>query len=187
MANPVKRYYLAFSAAGAFFMVLFISAPFLSPYGTYAGLDGSPAYIDHNWKITEFPYLIGDIFCHQEYDRSIILNGSQMPVCIRDFGILSGFTAGVLYSATKNEWKDDTKLLLCGAVLASATVIEWAAEQFAGDMPESRFVTGILSGAGIAVILQWVLTRYLKNGSGRFRCCRIGKVSVTRAAAYPLS
>ena len=49
---------------------MFVLAPFMAPYGTFLGLDGDPCFIDHSWKLSEVPYLLGDILCHQEQDRS---------------------------------------------------------------------------------------------------------------------
>ena len=39
-------------------------------------------------------YAIGDLNCHQKHQRSWEINGNQMPVCVRDIGILLGFTIG---------------------------------------------------------------------------------------------
>ena len=83
-------------ASGAV-LALMILSPLLSPYGAFRGLDGSPGFIDGGWEgggPAGLSYLLGDLVCHQEEARSLILNGSQMPVCARDTGILMGLTIG---------------------------------------------------------------------------------------------
>ena len=62
-------------------LALMILSPLLSPYGAFRGLDGSPGFIDGGWEgggPASLAYLLGDLVCHQEESRSLILNGSQM-------------------------------------------------------------------------------------------------------------
>ena len=83
-------------ASGAV-LALMILSPLLSPYGAFRGLDGSPGFIDGGWEgvgPAGLMYLLGDLVCHQEEARCLILNGSQMPVCARDTGILIGLMIG---------------------------------------------------------------------------------------------
>ncbi len=56
---------------------------------------GSFAWADLN-PIAATVYAIGDLNCHQKYQRSWEINGNQMAVCTRDIGILFGFVAGCL-------------------------------------------------------------------------------------------
>lgn len=43
-------------------------------------------------------YAIGDLNCHQKYERSWRVNDNQLPVCTRDIGILLGvIVGGLLY------------------------------------------------------------------------------------------
>ena len=95
-----RRFLLIFFAVSAILAIASFIVPFLSPYGSFVNLDGTPGVIDH-WDIwsskdpfTMVMYLLGDIFCHQEMDRTVILNGSEMPMCIRDLGLLTGFMFG---------------------------------------------------------------------------------------------
>ena len=72
-------------------MVIMVAAPALAPPGSYTDLDGSPSFVDHPLDgILDVPYLIGDVLCHQQDGRSFHINGSQMPICIRDTGLLLG-------------------------------------------------------------------------------------------------
>tara|TARA_Y100001970_G_scaffold292678_1_gene435132 strand:- start:61508 stop:62287 length:780 start_codon:yes stop_codon:yes gene_type:complete len=52
--------------------------------GTFAWMDMNP--------ISGMIYAIGDLNCHQKWERSWEVNGNQMAVCTRDVGILFGFT-----------------------------------------------------------------------------------------------
>jgi uncharacterized membrane protein len=40
-------------------------------------------------------YLIGDVNCHQQAERSYELNGNQLPICARDVGLLFGMVLGL--------------------------------------------------------------------------------------------
>ncbi len=66
--------------------------------GTFAWTDLNVA-----WAIV---YAIGDINCHQKYERSWEINGNQMPVCTRDVGIFFGFFVGCLIFGLRgaNRW-----------------------------------------------------------------------------------
>ena len=95
-----RSYTLTFLIISSVLAVCFFIAPFLSPYGSFLGLDGTPGVMDH-WDIwsekdpfTCVIYSIGDIVCHQEEARMFILNGSEMPICVRDVGLLLGFVIG---------------------------------------------------------------------------------------------
>tara|TARA_B100001996_G_scaffold286799_1_gene227030 strand:- start:2289 stop:3044 length:756 start_codon:yes stop_codon:yes gene_type:complete len=41
-----------------------------------------------------FIYAFGDLNCHNKADRSWVINGNQMPVCVRDVGIFLGLAIG---------------------------------------------------------------------------------------------
>ena len=57
---------------------------------------GGPfAWMDHG-PIVAIVYSIGDLNCHQKYERSYQINGNQTAVCARDIGILIGFVVGAL-------------------------------------------------------------------------------------------
>ncbi|HJL55174.1 MAG: DUF2085 domain-containing protein [Candidatus Thalassarchaeaceae archaeon] len=54
--------------------------------GSFAWTDLNPAWAS--------VYAIGDLNCHQKHQRSWEVNGNQMPVCVRDIGIMLGFAIG---------------------------------------------------------------------------------------------
>jgi uncharacterized membrane protein len=54
--------------------------------GTFAWTELNPVW--------GFVYAVGDLNCHQKYERSWKINGNQMPMCTRDVGIFFGFVVG---------------------------------------------------------------------------------------------
>lgn len=158
-----RRLWLA--AAAVLFSIalaLMLAAPFMAPYGTFTGLDGTAANIDHGWMghgLAGLAYLLGDIFCHQQEARSLILNGSQMPVCIRDTGMLIGLVAGFCASWLLDSKMSDRRWAVAGSILVAAMAVEWLVEGRVGDMPVLRMLSGIVGGFGAALFLSWMLYR----------------------------
>lgn len=134
----------------------------MAPFGTFTGLDGTMGVIDNGWLghgPAGLAYIFGDVFCHQQESRCLILNGSQMPVCIRDAGIFLGLAVGFAATLVIGECIGRPVWLWIGVVLCAVTVAEWFSELVLDDMPVTRFVSGIVSGAGAAIILSWMLYR----------------------------
>ena len=145
---------------------LFLSAPCMALPGTFLGLDGSPMIIDNGWLghgPKGIAYLIGDILCHQETARSFILNGSQLPVCIRDMGILLGSLAGCAASCFFLDHLRGRKVLIAGVALLLVTAVQWALRGTNGDNEAIRFASGIVSGIGASVILGWWIVGLTNN------------------------
>ena len=57
-----------------------------SAYGTFAWTELDP--------YAAFIYAFGDLNCHTKSERSWVINGNQMPVCVRDVGIFLGMAIG---------------------------------------------------------------------------------------------
>lgn len=144
-------------------LVLFIAVPFLYPEGTFVDLDGSPAHMDHDWSsygLGGLVYALGDFLCHQSFTRSIIINGSQMPICVRDVGLLAGFVIGLAYCLKISEKVLDQRHLMAGIVLLLLTLLEWACENVLQiNLPEIRLTLGIASGIGAAIVVAWAVYR----------------------------
>ncbi len=143
-------------------LILMVAAPFMAPSGTFTCLDGTSGWIDNGWLghgPAGLAYLLGDLLCHQEMSRSLILNGSQMPICIRDTGLLAGVAVGLIACRIIGPVLESRRFLVAGLCLAPATVIEFVAERIAGDMPEARLVSGALTGIGCAILLCWWVYR----------------------------
>lgn len=87
--------------SGLFVLALFIAPATLEP-GTVIGLKGranAPDFHDQWKELSPFHFVIysfGDMNCHQYEERTIIINGNQMPVCARDTGIFMGVVFGAI-------------------------------------------------------------------------------------------
>lgn len=146
--------------ASSVLLALFFLSPLINPSGSFYGLDGSPTAIDHGWNgIRGLGYTIGDILCHQELDRCFIYNGNQMPICIRDTGLLTGLICGLMMCLMIGHRVSDRRSLFIGLVMVAVTGVEWVLEIHYGDIPGFRFSSGIVSGIGAAFVLCWVLYR----------------------------
>ena len=168
---------MLFFAISAIMVMLMFIVPFISPYASFIDLDGQPGVMDH-WDIwsekdpvTMILYSFGDIFCHQQMGRTIILNGSEMPVCIRDLGLLMGFMIGCFISTA---WFGNPSIYRNARtyVIISFLLIftDWLIQYiFELNIPFTRMTTGLLAGAGFSLILYcWVITIYYgsdRNGS----------------------
>jgi uncharacterized membrane protein len=152
----------------AMFLLLMIVLPLLYPHGSFAGLDGRAGTID-NWgnlafadPLTRFVYFLGDLFCHQEWSRSFIINGSQMAFCQRDTCILAGVVIGLVATdkAVCRVHLGNRLFPIAGAAMIASTLIEWVIEFGTGaDILAARAATGLLAGAGIALILQYTVAK----------------------------
>ncbi|MEE2747801.1 MAG: DUF2085 domain-containing protein [Candidatus Thermoplasmatota archaeon] len=69
-----------------------------SEHGTFAWSKLNPYYA--------FVYAFGDLNCHQKHERSWVINGNQMPVCVRDVGIFFGLALGGWWFSRRgiNRW-----------------------------------------------------------------------------------
>jgi len=147
----------------AAFLILFTLVPFLYPAGTFVHLDGSPSLMDHDWSpygAGGLLYALGDLLCHQETARSFVFNGNQMPICIRDVGLLAGLVAGLFSCTLFKEKLSDKRYLIVGFVLLLLTLAEWCIENMTGADPQAlRFVIAIISGIGAAWIVGFAVYR----------------------------
>jgi uncharacterized membrane protein len=84
-------------------VVLQFLAPFVLPRGSVTDLSGVVGLSDNEDLIQNmsFPwnvmYLSGDRLCHQKADRSLFLNGNEMPFCARCTAIWFGLAVGLGY------------------------------------------------------------------------------------------
>lgn len=85
--------------------VAIVAAPLTIPRDSVAGLHGRANIIDFASLWSTLPpaqaavYYLGDIECHQISDRTIYLNGNEMPVCSRDASLLLFFSVGLMIAA----------------------------------------------------------------------------------------
>ncbi len=155
-----RRRVLTFTAvAMAILIILVFSAPFLIPYGSLTDLGGTAMFIDGGWEgtgLASIAYAIGDVFCHQMPERSFFLNGSQMPICMRDVGIITGMFIGFLVARTMGVGLKDLRIAILGLFLISVMIVEWI---LGTDVHFLMTSTGVLAGIGISLFLGWLLYR----------------------------
>ena len=134
---------------------LMFAAPFSAPYGAYTHLDGAIGIMDHHWGIS-FPdavYALGDIACHQKYGRSVILNGSQMPLCARCAFAVPGIALGASLLLLR-KGIGARIALIAGIILIAPVAADWAVQAHLGAafLP-SLALTGMSGGAGLSLLL----------------------------------
>ena len=171
-----RRFLSMFFAVSAFLTVSVFLVPFLSPNGSFVDLDGTPGIIDH-WDIwssqdpfTMVLYLIGDVVCHQEMDRTIILNGSEMPICVRDLGLLMGFMSGCLFASVRYGHPAIYRHARTFVVISFIMIFtDWGIQHvFSLNVPFTRLVTGLLAGIGFSLILYcWVFSMMMPKKGER--------------------
>ena len=157
-----RRATLAALVLSAAFLALVLTAPFMAPYGSFAGLDGNPGFIEGKWGghgAAGFMYALGDLMCHQQETRSFILNGSQLPVCMRDTGIAVGLVAGFASCLLLDRRLRDRRFAVAGCALVALMGAEWAVETTGFDSPLLRTASGVCAGIGATLFLCWLLHR----------------------------
>lgn len=150
--------------------VLIFIAPFLASSGTFRDLDGTPGFIDHplGGGLSGIIYWFGDMLCHQDMGRSLVINGNQMPVCVRDAGIIVG---AAICSLVCTRRRCENRMIFPVAIILIAIMgIEWAIETTGFDSPVCRFVTGAMAGIGIIMLMCGFIdsTDPQKRFRGRF-------------------
>lgn len=102
--------------------------------------------------------------CHRRPDRSFFIKGHQFPVCARCTGFYISLVVYFIYAAF-NFVNYDIFLLLIAILLLVPTGIDGFTQLI--GLRESnntlRFVTGLLGGLGLAILLKafkWFLFLY---------------------------
>lgn len=157
-----RRILIASAAASAAMLVGILVSPFLAPSGAFLFDGGTPGLIDGWWRghgAAGIPYAMGDVICHQELGRSFVLNGSQLPVCMRDTGIVAGAFLGLALCSLSGRVSYPDSTAVTAAVLILVMVVEWAVETVGFDSPVLRTASGACAGAGASLFLAWMLYR----------------------------
>jgi uncharacterized membrane protein len=85
---------------GTALVLSMILAPATLPNGSVVGLNARANAMDHwdRWGSMDpfhmAAYTFGDFNCHQRMERTLIINGNEMPVCARDISIFVGLMFG---------------------------------------------------------------------------------------------
>jgi uncharacterized membrane protein len=111
--HPFQSLFFVFFILYMIWILLLFLAPLVLPSGSISDLSGVVGYSDNDAVIgnMSFPwntvYSAGDLFCHQKAERSLFLNGNEMPFCTRCTAIWLGLAFGlgfmVLYTIELNE------------------------------------------------------------------------------------
>lgn len=165
---------LVIAAVLAAFLALDAAAPLLRPFGTVLGLDGSPGIIDHPdlWSgmdpLSKAAYWLGDFFCHQDEARTLILNGNEMPICIRDVALMASLAAGLVIASRLWDIAShmNSRMILACALLVAVTPVEWALEGALDiDSPALRVIVSVPTGIGGAFLVARLLGMELGRSS----------------------
>lgn len=158
-----KRAILIFFCA---WLVVVLAAPYALSSGSVTDLSGRAGTVDNSGIIDRMNpfsaavYLIGDANCHQLSERSLYLNGNQMPFCARDVGIFLGLAIGmlmVLLVSPRFSW-------IVLIVLVVPILIDGGVQYVGGDYESSnalRLLTGALGGVAASYFLGFVVDRSL--------------------------
>ncbi|MFA5101900.1 MAG: DUF2085 domain-containing protein [Candidatus Thermoplasmatota archaeon] len=82
-------------------LVLLFLAPLMIPAGSVPDLSGVVGSVENDAVINDlsFPwnvvYSVGDRLCHQRSERSLYINGNEMPFCTRCTAIWLGLAIGL--------------------------------------------------------------------------------------------
>jgi uncharacterized membrane protein len=147
------------------FTACIILAPAYQPSNTIKDLSGSVGIFDNKnvtWHMA-FPwnyiYTFGDVWCHQKSERSFFINGNQMPVCARCFGIFLGVPIGICFSILSKTKIDKNihKKFLIPLISGYSPLAVDEAGQLAGLWHSTniiRMLTGISAGLAFGFILS---------------------------------
>ena len=151
----------------------------LNTSGTIIDLDGTIGRMDHGdlWDsldpLSAVIYGIGDYCCHQETARSLVFNGNQMPMCIRETFLFLGMAAGFFILSHRTVMPVKERFVLC-VVLIMLTPLEWGLEHYLyiGNSvlrAAVSLVSGFAFAGFLSAILEFeygILDRRKKGGDG---------------------
>ena len=161
--NGFRKMFIAFFLT---VVAIFILSPFLEDYGSVRGLNGTPGIIDY-WNlwsgmhpVSALGYFVGDLLCHQEFGRSLILNGSQMPICIRDFAALLGLIAGLYISEKLQSIITGKRLVIFTSVVFVLLIADILVQSvFSMNVFLTRGLTGAMAGIAVGLLIDYALRR----------------------------
>jgi uncharacterized membrane protein len=87
--------------------------------------------------------------CHQDPDRSFVVAGSPVAVCVRCLGIYCGAVLG----AFLRTGKEAAGRLLAAAFLLNVLDVLLGMLPWHGNLPWPRFLLGLLLGSGAGAVL----------------------------------
>ena len=133
--------------------------------GLGGGLFAQEGFWMEHWQHKLFAGL-----CHQDPQRSFMLNGTPMAVCSRCIGIYSSFALAWLIFPMSGSFlrKIDSYLMviLAGAIFINLMDISGNILGFWQNTLTSRYIFGVLLGSAAVLILgrQFIINKHSKNG-----------------------
>ncbi len=159
---PYQTLFLFFGLVYSAVLIAFIAIPLFNNPGTLTNLDGDVGKLDHPelWKSFDFftgkVYSLCDYCCHQKMDRSLVLNGNQLPLCIRDMFLMVGMAIGFYCFSCKTPHIRGKMVI--SVVLMSICPIEWYYEYlFNLNYPVLRMIVSVITGFGFPMFLSWLI------------------------------
>lgn len=108
-----------------------------------------------------------DPFCHQIADRSPHINGVQLAVCHRCYGILTGLALGPVAALIFRSWnkKNAHMLILISGI---PLIVDWGLGVLnAWDgTAETRLITGLFFGVAAGFLVTSAMSLYSSNKFG---------------------
>ena len=147
------------------FALLMVFSPLILPAGSVSDLSGSVGVIDNAWVWEQMPfpvsavYAFGDVLCHQELERSFVLNENQLPFCARCMGIWLGLAVGLTALCFVN-FPVDIRLVLVLFLCCVPLGIDGFGQLFGwwSSSQVSRLLTGLFCGGGLGAVFGAVLS-----------------------------
>lgn len=145
---PLALLPVAALVAAVVWLVLLGVAPMLAPEASVQGLHGEENNLDHGtlWLsmdlVPGLVYALGDVMCHQIAERSLTLNGNQVPVAGRMTAIFAAAVVGLAMGARPGLRRD--RWFFSDATLDALALPE-------GRWPRTRAVRVVLA-IGVIVI-----------------------------------
>ena len=105
--------------------------------------------------VSAVTYAFGSLICHQIPERSLHLQGYQLPVCARCFGIYSGAAAATVWVGRPVMRRVRLITLAAAMPTVITVVLEWAGVWYPSNL--TRAIAGALLGGAVALALMSAL------------------------------
>jgi uncharacterized membrane protein len=167
--HPFKSIVLIFFVVFFLWVLLQFLAPLSLPSESVTDLSGVVGFSDNEQTIQNmsFPwnvvYLSGDRICHQRADRSLFLNGNQLPFCARCTAIWLGLAIGLGFMVFYTLALDGRFLI--AIIIALIPIGIDGGGQLVGLWESTNFIriftglpAGIICGVAIGIIIDELCT-----------------------------
>jgi uncharacterized membrane protein len=167
--HPLKSIVLIIFVFFFLWVLLQFLAPLSLPAGSVTDLSGVVGFSDNEQTIQNmsFPwnvvYFSGDRVCHQRADRSLFLNGNQLPFCARCTAIWLGLAIGLGFMVVFTIALHETFLIVIALALMPIGID--GVGQLVGFWESTNLVrvitglpAGLVCGVAIGIIIDELST-----------------------------